>query len=89
VAWRRRLRWIALAVLGSLVVFAAAVLLAAAVDGVWPDLSRFGASTEYPVVPLAVFWIATLLFYGFGEEIGWRGYAQPALCPSQRRWSRR
>jgi membrane protease YdiL (CAAX protease family) len=79
VAWRGRLRWIALAVLGPLVVFAAAVLVAAAVDGVLPDLSRFGASTEYPALPLGVFWIASLLFYGFGEEIGWRGFAQPAL----------
>jgi hypothetical protein len=30
-------------------------------------------------LPLAVFWVANLLFYGFGEEIGWRGFAQPTL----------
>jgi uncharacterized protein len=45
----------------------------------WPDLSRFGASTEYPALPLVVFWLVNLLFYGFGEEIGWRGFAQPTL----------
>jgi len=84
VAWRGRLGWLALAVLGPLVVFAAAVLAARVMEGAWPDLSRFGASTEYPALPLMGFWVANLLFYGFGEEIGWRGFAQPTL---QRRHS--
>jgi membrane protease YdiL (CAAX protease family) len=79
VAWRGRLGWLALAVFGPLAVFAAAVLAARVVEGVWPDLSRFGASTEYAMLPLGVFWVANLLFYGFGEEIGWRGFAQPTL----------
>jgi uncharacterized protein len=79
VAWRGRLRWLALAVLGPLALFAAAVAVARVAEGTWPDLGRFGASSEYPALPLAVFWAANLLFYGFGEEIGWRGFAQPAL----------
>lgn len=83
-AWRGRLGWLGLAVSGPLVVFAAAVLAARVVEGTWPDLSRFGASTEYPLLPLTAFWVANLLFYGFGEEIGWRGFAQPTL---QRRHS--
>jgi membrane protease YdiL (CAAX protease family) len=78
-AWRGRLGWLGLAVFGPLAVFAAAVLAARLVEGTWPDLSRFGASTEYPLLPLAGFWVANLLFYGFGEEIGWRGFAQPTL----------
>jgi uncharacterized protein len=79
VAWRGRLRWLALAVLGPLGLFAVAVVVARVVEGTWPDLGRFGASTEYPALPLAVFWVANLLFYGFGEEIGWRGFAQHTL----------
>jgi membrane protease YdiL (CAAX protease family) len=79
VAWRGRLRWIALAVAGPLALFGVAVLVARVVEGTWPDLARFGASTEYPALQLVVFWLANLLFYGFGEEIGWRGFAQPTL----------
>ena len=26
-----------------------------------------------------MFWVANLVFYGFGEEIGWRGFALPTL----------
>ena len=79
VAWRGRLGWLALAALGPLVLFAVAVLAARLLEGSWPDVTRFGASTEYPTLPLAVFWAANLLFYGYGEEIGWRGFAQPVL----------
>jgi len=84
VDWRGRPGWLALAVLGPLAVFAVAVLATRVVEGPWPDLSRFGASTEYPLLPLGVFWMANVLFYGFGEEIGWRGFATPTL---QRRHS--
>jgi hypothetical protein len=49
------------------------------VDGARPDLGRFGASTEYPGLPLVGYWLASLVFYGYGEEIGWRGLLQPAL----------
>jgi membrane protease YdiL (CAAX protease family) len=80
VAWRGRLRWLALAGLGPLALFAVAALIVRVVEGTWPDLSRFGASTEYPALPLLAFWVVSLLFYGFGEEIGWRGFAQPTLA---------
>ncbi|TFD52215.1 CPBP family intramembrane metalloprotease [Cryobacterium frigoriphilum] len=78
-AVRRRGRWLLLAAVGPLVLFGVAVVVARVVDGEWPDVSRFGASIEYPALPLLVFWAANLLFYGFGEEIGWRGFAQPSL----------
>ena len=79
-----RLGWLGLAVLYPLTVFAAAVVVARVVEGDWPDLTRFGASVEYPMLPLAAYWLAILAFYGYGEEFGWRGLAQPRL---QRRHS--
>lgn len=80
VAWRGRVGWLAVAVLGPLALYAVAVVVARVVEGSWPDLSRFGAGTEYPALPLAVFWVANLVFYGFGEEVGWRGFAQPVVA---------
>jgi membrane protease YdiL (CAAX protease family)/menaquinone-dependent protoporphyrinogen IX oxidase len=79
VAWRGRLRWLALALLGPLVLFGIAALAVRLLNGEWPDLGRFAAGAEYPALPLAGYWIANLIFYGYGEEIGWRGFLQPAL----------
>jgi membrane protease YdiL (CAAX protease family) len=70
---------LAVAVLGPLALFGVAVVAARAVEGTWPSLSEFGASTEYATLPLAAYWVANLLFYGYGEEIGWRGFLQPWL----------
>ena len=79
VAWRGRLGWLALAALGPLVLFGLAVVAARVLDGTWPRLDQFGASTEYAAMPIALYWAANLLFYGYGEEIGWRGFLQPWL----------
>ncbi|MEV8510620.1 CPBP family intramembrane glutamic endopeptidase [Actinoplanes sp. NPDC051475] len=79
VAWRGRLGWLVVAALGPLALFGIAVGAARVIDGVWPSLGRFGASVEYPALPISVYWAANLLFYGYGEEIGWRGFLQPAL----------
>ena len=78
-AWRGRGRWLALATLGPLALFLVAVVVARLVEGEWPALDRFGASTEYPALPTVAYWLANLVFYGFGEEVGWRGYLQPTL----------
>ena len=59
--------------------FLMAVVVARLVGGQWPALDRFGASTEYPALPIVTYWLANLVCYGFGEEVGWRGYRQPTL----------
>jgi membrane protease YdiL (CAAX protease family) len=79
VAWRGRLRWLAVAAVGPLVLFGVALAAARIIDGSWPSTARFGASAEYAATPLAVYWAANLVFYGYGEEIGWRGFLQPWL----------
>jgi membrane protease YdiL (CAAX protease family) len=79
VAWRGRGGWLALAALGPAALFLTVVVLARVLEGAWPDLGRFGASEEYPALPLGIYWLANLVFYGYGEEVGWRGFAQPHL----------
>jgi len=41
--------------------------------------SAFGTSAEFAALPLVVWWLVNLCFYGVGEEVGWRGFLQPHL----------
>lgn len=41
------------------------------------DLSGLFTSKEFPQFNMIVFFIYNLVFFGFGEEVGWRGFALP------------
>lgn len=47
------------------------------VSNVPVDLSGLFTSKEFPGFTLFTFFIYNLLFFGFGEEAGWRGFALP------------
>lgn len=75
---RAPLRWTVIAILGPVALFltAAAVLY---MLGAPIDLRATARTTEYPQLGIAAYVIANILFYGFGEELGWRGYLLPNL----------
>jgi membrane protease YdiL (CAAX protease family) len=82
IAWRGRGRaWtFALGVPPLLLLVAASAV--AVVGGQSPtdlDWAAFGRSEEFAALPVAVYLLANLVFFGFGEEIGWRGFLQPHL----------
>jgi uncharacterized protein len=55
-----------------------AVLLGMAAASRWIlrwDVPRF--VSDYPTLSPPIYALASLLFYGFGEEIGWRGFLYP------------
>jgi membrane protease YdiL (CAAX protease family) len=81
-AWRGRRRAWAFAVgVPPLLLLSAAAVSALASGESLTDLdwSSFGRSEEFGVLPVGVYWLAILMFFGFGEEIGWRGFLQPRL----------
>jgi len=43
------------------------------------EWNAVGASTEFPNFPRPLYWLASVVCYGYGEELGWRGFALPRL----------
>ena len=79
IRWRIGTRWLVVAVGSPIALFAAAAGAAHLVEGTWPDFTQLGEVNFLGAigVPSAfLLWIST---FGFGEEIGWRGFALPRL----------
>ncbi len=77
VRWRFPLRWWA-AALGPAVFLAIALAIAAAV-GQAPDASAFGRYSGLPALGVVLVALLVVLLNGYGEEVGWRGFALPAI----------
>jgi membrane protease YdiL (CAAX protease family) len=76
--WRVGGGWLLVAIGSPLLLFFLATLLLRITSGAWPDLSKITTGENATWA-----WIgSSLLFavaYGFGEEVGWRGFALPRL----------
>jgi len=70
--------WIIIAILIPAGVFLTATAIAVG-SGAEIEWSNVGRSTEFPEFPRPVYWLANIVFYGFGEEVGWRGFALARL----------
>lgn len=76
--WRVGLHWYALAALPFLL-FLAGVGVLAATDGRTPTLADLATYSGLPALGLPAVVLLAFLANGFGEEVGWRGFAQPQL----------
>ncbi len=78
VRWRIGRMWAVFAVFSPFAMFAASFLIVRLVKGEWPDLRLLGQPNYLPYLGPGVLllWLAS---FGFGEEIGWRGFALPRL----------
>jgi membrane protease YdiL (CAAX protease family) len=77
--WRVPLGWHLLAWFGPAALYAIAAVVVRVMWSQWPKLSLFGHSEEFAQLAMPVYWVLSIICYGFGEEVGWRGFALPRL----------
>ncbi len=79
VLWRGRLMWISVALLVPFALLALAVTGASLLGGQNVALVGLGNSREFPQFSAIGFLAYNILSFGYGEEVGWRGFALPRL----------
>jgi CAAX protease family protein len=79
VLWRGRLAWVAVAVAGPFAVLVVAVLVGWLFAGEPLSFAGIGVSGEFPQFSAVGLFLYNVFSFGFGEEVGWRGFALPRL----------
>lgn len=77
--WRGRLIWVAIALLAPFALLAFAVVGVSVLAGENLSLAGFGRSREFPQFSTLTFLAYNIVSFGYGEEVGWRGFALPRL----------
>ncbi|MEO7425679.1 MAG: CPBP family intramembrane glutamic endopeptidase [Fibrobacteria bacterium] len=78
--WRGRLLWVAIGLATPLVLLAIAVGVASIFGGEAGKIPDGAASSrEFPQFPALGFLAYNIISFGYGEEVGWRGFALPRL----------
>lgn len=69
--------YLCIALLSPFVLVLIAAGIAFLLNGQAIDLSGLLTSKEFPEFNLLTFFVYNMIFFGFGEETGWRGFALP------------
>jgi membrane protease YdiL (CAAX protease family) len=78
VRWNVHWRWYAIIFVSTIGVFFITILVYATCNET-VTLKGFGTNNEFPNLSFAGYFLLSLFTFGFGEEIGWRGFVLPAL----------
>jgi membrane protease YdiL (CAAX protease family) len=73
------LGWFVFSMASPVVVYLLATVAMRVAGGVWPNWSDLGRFGGLPDLGVPVAWLLLVLIDGFGEEVGWRGFAYPRL----------
>lgn len=74
------MRWIIIGAGMPVVFFLAAYALLGVLTGDWAVLPQVGLNSKVPFTNPLLIWLLWCIFYGLGEEGGWRGFLFPLLA---------
>ncbi len=74
-----KLKWLLISIGMTIGFFLAPYLFLGIFKHEWIDLSVLGLNSKLPFTNPILIWLLWCLFYGMGEESGWRGFLLPEL----------
>jgi len=74
-----KIKWIMVGLLMPIFIFFVAYIIIGTFFGAWTNLSLIGINSKIPINNIFLIWLLWCLFYGIGEESGWRGFFLPEL----------
>lgn len=77
--WRVGWVWWLVGLGSPVLLFLLAAVVVRLHSGHWPHFARLGEIEFLPYIGITGAWLLWVISYGFGEEIGWRGFALPRL----------
>jgi len=74
-----KLKWLLIGLGMTIIFFLVPYLFLGIFKNEWLDLSLLGLNSKLPITNPFLIWILWCIFYGLGEESGWRGFLFPEL----------